>query len=112
MSDINNAIKMLVKQMMDNCDLSDIVTGTVTSVSPLAIKIDAKITLTDDFLVLTNNVRNYDVDVSFNWDSTPTGISLPTKAKCKVHNALKVGDDVLLVQQTGGQMYIVLDKIK
>lgn len=114
MADITEAIRKLVAQTVNNFDLSDILTGTVTSVSPLEIKIDTKITLTDDFLVLTNSVRDYEVDVSFEWqaEENEDAETTPKKAKCTVHNALEVGDNVLLVQQSGAQMFIVLDKIK
>jgi hypothetical protein len=57
--------------------------GKVTSTSPLKIQIDQKITLGKAQLVQTRTV----------------------------YNALKVGEEVVLLRQQGGQKYIVLDKV-
>lgn len=33
------------------------------------------------------------------------------KKTIKIHNALKVGDEVIMIRQSGGQEYIVLDRV-
>ena len=119
MANLTATLKQLVKETMDTFDLSDVISGTVTKINPLEVKIDAKLTLEEDFLILTNNVRDYTVDVTVeNWqtesESSPDKHShkLKGKKKITVHNALKVGDEVIMLQQKGGQMYVILDKIK
>lgn len=124
MANINDAIKQLVMQTLQNTELSDVVSGEVINDNPLQIKIDSKIILTDEFLVLTNNVRDYETTVDYievteseeetdteETDKEETPEPTSKTAKCTIHNALKVGDNVLLLQQSGGQMFIVLDKI-
>lgn len=124
MANINDAIKQLVMQTLQNTELSDVVSGEVINNNPLQIKIDSKIILTDEFLVLTNNVRDYETTVDYievteseeetdteETDKEETPEPTPKTAKCTIHNALKVGDNVLMLQQSGGQMFIVLDKI-
>lgn len=124
MANINDAIKQLVMQTLQNTELSDVVSGEVINDNPLQIKIDSKIILTDEFLVLTNNVRDYETTVDYievteseeetdteETDKEETPEPALKTAKCTIHNALKVGDNVLMLQQSGGQMFIVLDKI-
>ena len=124
MANINDAIKQLVMQTLQNTELSDVVSGEVINDNPLQIKIDSKIILTDEFLVLTNNVRDYETTVDYievteseeetdteETDKEETPEPTPKTAKCTIHNALKVGDNVLMLQQSGGQRFIVLDKI-
>lgn len=99
----------------------DIVTGVVTSVSPLKIKIAQKKILTKDFLILTSNVTDYETAVTITSGFSPGGHSqytgsgehshTVTKGKAVIHNALKKGDQVVMVRQNGGQRYLVLDKV-
>lgn len=62
----------------------DILTGTITSVSPLKIKISQKVTLDGDFLIVTETFDK------------------------KTH---KTGDKVMLIQGMGAQRYLVIDKV-
>ena len=59
--------------------------GTVTNGSPLRVQIDQKLTLGASQLVLTRTVAEY--------------------------NALKAGDEIILLRQQGGQKYIVIDRV-
>ena len=97
--------------------------GKVTSVSPLKINVEQKLILGKAQLVLTRNVTDFETYVSVDWNSgyTKGGTdneafsshrhSVSGKKKMKIHNALAVGDEVILVRQQGGQKYIVLDRI-
>ena len=97
--------------------------GTVTSISPLKINVEQKLTLTEAQLILTHNVVDYDVEmtVDHETDYTSGGIgdlafdlhnhTYKGKKVFRVHNGLKVNDDVILVQMQGGQKFIVLDKV-
>jgi hypothetical protein len=62
---------------------SDVTFGKVLSLSPLKIQIDQKLTLDDDFIVLTQTVNG----------------------------TLVVGDRVVMIMAQGGQIYVVLDKV-
>ena len=105
--------------------------GTVVSVLPLEIRIDQKAPLREPQLILTRNVTDYEVDISVSHITEPTGReesegrdgytarSFYThthgyrgKKKITVHNALVVGDEVVLVQVQGGKKFLVLDRMK
>ena len=76
MANLTATLKQLVKETMDTFDLSDVISGTVTKINPLEVKIDPKLTLEEDFLILTNNVRDYTVDITVeDWQTEPEGSS-------------------------------------
>ena len=55
--------------------------GTVTSASPLKIQVDQKKTLTEAQLILTNNVRDFNVDMTVDHQTeSESGGSTPTRA--------------------------------
>ena len=75
--------------------------GKVTSETPLKISVEQKITLGTAQLVLARNVTDYDMKITI--DNQEKII--------KVHNGLKVGEEVLLLRKQGGQKYIVVDRM-
>lgn len=64
-----NIIKKAAKETIDESTPANIIFGTVTSTSPLNINVEQKINLTKEFLILTKNVIDYEVDVSINWST-------------------------------------------
>lgn len=105
--------------------------GTVTSAAPLTITVDQKKTLTGAQLILTNNVRDFTVDMTVDHETekvshghpvvdTYTGggnateveHSHPYKGRktFRVHLALQAGEKVILLRCDGGQKFIVLDR--
>ena len=105
--------------------------GTVTSAKPLKIQVDQKKTLTEAHLILTNNVRDFSVELSTiagtgtsegpHYTEDESGGSgaaafashkhrYEGRKKWKVHLALKAGEKVILLRCDGGQKYIVLDR--
>jgi hypothetical protein len=109
--------------MMQTMQLSTFEVGTVTSISPLKIQVEQKKTLTKVQLVLTRNVTDFETEVTVDWKteskSGGSGDSafsshnhdVKGKKKIKIHNALKVGDKVVLLKQHGGQKYLVVDRV-
>ncbi|MBR4025948.1 MAG: DUF2577 domain-containing protein [Lachnospiraceae bacterium] len=96
MADTVELVKLLKKvaiEAMESKKLTNVVFGKVVSVNPLKINVEQKLPLTKAQLVLTRNVTNYKID----------GLS--------ISNALKKGDEVILIRQQGGQKYIVIDRI-
>ena len=71
----------------------NVVTGKVISTSPLKINIHQKLTLTEEFLIITERVTKYEV----------SGILIRT--------GLSTGDKVILLRVQGGNQYVVLDKV-
>ena len=98
--------------------------GKVISVSPLKIQVSAKSIYTEKMLILTRNVTDFEVDmtVSHVTENRAGGSGDPAfashnhdykgKKKFKVHNALIVGDEVVLGRVQGGKRFVVLDRIK
>lgn len=70
-----NIIKKAAKEAIDESTPSNIIFGTVTSISPLNINVEQKMDLTSDFLILTKNVVDYTVDVSVNWSTENKSLS-------------------------------------
>lgn len=88
--------------------------GKVMNTAPLQILVDQKMTLGAAQLVLTRNVTDYETEVTVEWETETSDEHnhiLIGKKKITIHNALMVGDDVVLIRQQGGQKYIVVDRI-
>ena len=116
-------LQAVVQQTVQAGRLSDWLIGIVETVSPLSIRIDQKDTIAEDFLVLTDAVRDYDVDigVSHTTENRSGGSGdaefashnhdYAGRKKIHVYNALHVGEPVLLIRQTGGQKYCILSRV-
>ena len=101
----------------------DIYIGVVASESPLSIQLDQKITLTEEFLLLTRNVTDYTITMEVDHKT-----ELETGGSCSEHcrehahdyvgekeffvkNHLQEGEKVLLLQMVGGQKFVVWDRL-
>lgn len=163
MADLVETIKKIAQGVMNESSPSNILFGTVTNNAPLEINVEQKLTLTQEFLVLTKNVVDYTVDVSMEWSTGTKNLnanhthsvsgdvsvnsnatmspnpenanitienqvsnnisieqknidlshnhSISGRKSLTIHNGLKTGDKVILIQQAGGQKYVVLDKV-
>lgn len=130
MLDSNDLLVVIKKAAIDAVNASKptaIVFGKVTSASPLKINVEQKMTLTAAQLVLTRNVTNFKTSITggniqnyFYVGTEPNVTTQPVspshvhamgQIQVTVHNALVVGDEVLLVQMQGGQKYLVLDRV-
>ena len=115
-NDFLNAIKKAATDAVNTSQPCDFCFGKVVSTSPLKISIEQKLTLGIAQLVLTKNVTDYSVNITVDWDSEKSGEDLHTHKlqgvkKATIHNALKVGEEVILLKQKGGQKYLVLDRV-
>ena len=163
MPNLVETIQQIVNNTMNSNSLTNILFGTVTSDKPLKILVEQKFELTEEFLILTKNVKDYSVNITVDWDTENTDLelahshningsvsvistakvtpeteefnitidnsvttnlttsetkiskqhnhSIAGKKTATIHNALKIGDKVILIQQSGGQKFVVLDKI-
>lgn len=123
LADAVELLKILKKAAIEAVRASkpaEICFGKVTSVSPLKIYVDQKITLGKSQLVLARNVTDYQTEVTVEWltenrggsgDETAHNHRIIGRKKITVHNGLAAGDEVILIRQQGGQKYIVADKI-
>lgn len=119
-------LKVIKKATTDAVNASkpaNVVFGKVMSTSPLKIKIDQKLILSSAQLVLTRNVTNYRLSVTMNHttnaksggsgDSSFESHShdVTGNKTMTVNNALSVGEEVIMMQVSGGQKYVVIDRI-
>lgn len=116
-------IQKLARQTEVAMKPCDYCLGVVESTSPLTIRIDQKDVVSEDFLILTDLVRDYTVDitVSHSTENKSGGSGdaefashnhdYKGRKKIIVHNGLAVGESVILIQQAGGQEFIVLSRL-
>lgn len=130
--DLVNAMKQASTKAIEASQPSDFCFGKVISTSPLKITVEQKMTLGAAQLVLARDVTDYEIDVTTNWitteyshshsisDTYTGGGSASTDTHTHhtvgrkpiiIHNALKVGEDVILLKQKGGQKYLVVDRV-
>lgn len=116
MDDILKMFKKAAKDAIEASDPTAIQFGEVISIAPLKILVEQKKLLTIAQLVLTRNVKDYEIEMTVehvteegNGPDTHTH-EYKGKKKFTVHNALKIGEKVMLVKMQGGQKYIVWDK--
>lgn len=125
---------------MDAQQPADMMFGVVEQVKPsLRIRVDQKLPLTEEYLILTNAVKDHTVDITVSWQTveddylepdhthgkgnngapTDNPISWDTthkhdikgRKKITIHNGLTVGEKVLLLRTQGGQNYVVIDRV-
>ena len=77
-------LKKLAREEREASRPCDVVFGQVVSVSPLAVQLEQKLTLSEPFLMLTSQAAS-------------AGLTRGTK--------------VVLLRKSGGQQYVVLDRI-
>ncbi|KXG42663.1 DUF2577 domain-containing protein [Tepidibacillus decaturensis] len=88
--------------------------GKVTSVSPLKINVEQKMTLSKEHLILTRNVKDYKSKVTVNWSTESTDNhthQIQGVKEITFHNALEIGDNVLMLRMQGDQKFIVWHKL-
>ena len=130
MSELMEAIKMISRNTVEQEKPVAVLFGEVLTKTPLSIKIDENITLSETQLILTNAVRDYKSFLTFdnpavkqlvtNWDVEETTESDPYRLAFKarqkhtitIYNALETGEIVILLRIKGGQRYVVLDRVE
>ena len=139
LNDFLNVVKKASLEAVNADQPSDFLFGKVTSVKPLKILVEQKMTLGKAQLVLTRNVTDYEVKMTMDCETETTKLSathaheiependsLEIKSKTIglnhshsikgektfiIHNALQVDDEVILLKKKGGQKYLVLDRV-
>lgn len=122
-NDLLNVIKKAANEANEASQPSDFCFGKVTSANPLKILVEQKMTLSAAQLILTRNVTDYKTNVTISWATgTKNGEneelpfsshshSLSGTKEMTIHNALRVGDEVILLKKKGGQKYLVIDRV-
>lgn len=122
-NDLLNSVKKAALEAVNASQPSDFCFGKVTSAKPLKILVEQKMTLGAAQLVLTRNVTDFKTKVTVDWATgTKSGGSgessfdshahaISGTKELTIHNALQVGDEVILLKKKGGQKYLVLDRV-
>jgi hypothetical protein len=108
-------IKKIAIAAIESRNPVNVLIGTVSKASPLEIEIHQKLKLTKEFLILTERVTRYEVDLEH--DHTNSG-GITTKAltdkllkETPIRKGLIKGDKVVLMRVQGGHQFVVLDKV-
>lgn len=133
MANAVEAVKRAAIEAVEAGKPVQLVFGQVISTSPLKIQVDQKAIYTEKMLVLTRNVTDYEVDMTVShkteiithghpvvdtYKGGGTALEInhdhPYQGRKKflVHNALVVGDWVVLARVQGGRRFVVLDRIQ
>lgn len=114
---IGQSIRKLASGVMKSSSPCDIMFGTVESVNPLSVKLTQNFILSEEFLILTNAVRDHSVDINVSWNSDPFTCEVNHKhtikgrKKITIYNGLTVGEQVILLRVQGGQNYVIIDRV-
>lgn len=79
----------------------DVVLGTIVSASPMRVQIDQKTSLTGVQLIVPRYLTDHTEKMSIPGLGSVSVI---------VENALKAGDQVILLQKRGAQQYLIVDR--
>lgn len=127
-----DVIKEVIEKLLERKKMTKLEFGTVESVKPLTVRIDAKKLLQEEDLILSHLVKDYYVDITVqhstdsiygSWDTSHShpdagNNTIPTdheheyigRKKILIHNGLLKGEKVVMVRQEGGQLYYILDR--
>ena len=123
-NDLISIIKQAANESVNAAVPVAVVFGTVTAVSPLSVKVDAKLQLGERQLVLTRNVTDFENDQTAHDHQTENrggggGYAAyeshnhvyTGRKHWTVHHKLLVGDKVLMLREQGGQRYVIIDRV-
>lgn len=120
--DLPNVLKSLVAQTVRGMNPSDFVLGEVISEAPLVIRVGEN-ELDEDFLILSDNVRDFEVDIEVNHitekraggggyaEYASHDHDYKGRKKIIIYNGLKIGEKVVMIQQSGGQLFFVANRV-
>lgn len=126
---LTDLMKLIAAGVINNMQLPEVYIGSVVSINPLEIRLNAQNILPEKYLILTNAVKDHEVDISISWttvdnthkhgngnegqDTTEVTHKHDIKGRKKItiHNGLTQGEKVLLLRTQGGQNYVVVDRL-
>lgn len=124
-------IQSVAAKVYANSEPSDIEFGTVESIEPLTVRVNEMILLKENQLVLTNLVKDFEVDIEVSHRTVNDNIldtlhdhpgvpknefdsthyhSYQGRKKIKLYMGLRLGEGVIMLKKQGGQRRIILDR--
>lgn len=76
--------------------------GTVTSINPLSVRLDAKLILQQSQLEVVKSLSDYEIYLQ---------IEGGQREKYTIFNSLKVDDKVAMLRFEGGRRFLVIDRV-
>ncbi len=122
-NDLLVAIKTASLEVSESSKPTAVVLGTVTSVNPLKITVEQKMTLSMAQLILAREVTDYNVDMTVDhWTELMSGGSGESAFELHkhrylgrktflVHKSLTLGEEVIMLRVQGGQKFVVMDRL-
>lgn len=131
-NELVRAMKRASKEEREASKPVNVFFGEVQGVNPLKINVEQKMLLGEAQLVLSRNVTDFITMATVQWETEEeedthyhkiTGQAdseiqslkhthvITGKRQITIHNALDVGDEVILIRQQEGQKFIVADRI-
>lgn len=116
-------MQQLISQTMEAAKPTDYLKGVVETVNPLSVRIEQKEIVPEEFLELTDAVRDYDVDIEVMHTTEPRAggggyaefasheHDYQGRKKIRVYNGLHVGEPVFLLRQSGGQNFLIVSRV-
>lgn len=103
----------IIKQLaLDTAEMgADFCVGTVTAESPLTIRLEEGLELTEDFLILTDAVLDWEETGILRTWTTHEGSEWSYYRKIQ-DRRLKAGEQAALLRAADGQQYLVLGRVR
>ena len=108
-------VKQAAVEAVEHTKPSDLLFGTVISISPLVVDVEQRMKLEEQCLVLSSLVQDFELEMTVDHEVEEAQEhvhSYKGRKKYKMHLALKAGEEVVLLRKKGGQKYLVLDRIR
>lgn len=102
-------IKKIAIAAIESRNPVNVLIGTVSKTSPLEIEIHQKLKLAKEFLILTERVTRYEVDLEHDHGG-PSALA-GKLTNTPIRTGLIKGDKVVLMRVQGGHQFVVLDKV-
>lgn len=125
-AEILNDIKIAALEAVSAACPCEIKYGKVTSVKPLLVRLEQRVTLTEEMLIRPRKFTDHTVRISggnvrdfyFLSDDNsafepvaPPHVHAVGEMEITVHGGLNIGDKLILIRQQGGQKYLIFDLI-
>ena len=104
-------IKQLAVDAVDLGRTADFCIGTVASDTPLCIRLEEGLELTEPFLILAEPVTDWEEEGE-TWLWKESGRRELYQYHLYHNRGLQAGESVALIRATGGQQYLVLCRVK
>lgn len=123
-ADLIEIMKTAALEAMEAGKPVKVMFGVVQKINPLKIMVEQKLPLTEEFLILTEAVKDHEHEITLlDWQTENASggggdsafaahaHQIVGRKKIIIHNALQVGEKVMLLAMQGGQKFIVVDRV-